>query len=142
MSCFRGSRPFDELLTVFKYSAVSESATVPSGVEIEKKRKSIGGAGAGELKKKRESIAGGADEKALVAADVVLVGDSATAVFASSVLAGNALYESNCARLAALGVPGPPTFLQPLWPGFMTDLSIRSKVGVTVCQQFSLVSVC
>jgi hypothetical protein len=114
---------------VFLSSAASDSAAVPSGTEIEKKRKATGAAGAGELKKKRESIAGGAEDKALSAADVVLVGDSATAVFASSVLAGNALYESNCARLAALGVPGPSTFLQPLWPGFMTDLSVRSKVS-------------
>lgn len=110
-------------------SGGADSAAASTSADVEKKRKSMGGAGGTEQKKKRESTAGAIDDKSIAGADVVLVGDSATAVFASSVLAGNALYESNCARLAALGVPGPPTFLQPLWPGFMTDLSVRSKVS-------------
>ena len=66
---------------------------------------------------------------------VVLLEDTDPAVFATSLLSGSALYEANCARLVALGIPGPQMFLNPQWPGFMTDLAIREKV----CRKYTSV---
>ncbi len=132
------------LMSSALYFSSGTSDGVGVAADSDKKRKSLGVAATGELKRKRDSIgganAGGLDsDKAAGGLDVVEVGDSATSVFASSVLAGQALYEANCERLASLGVPGPPVFLQPLWPGFMTDMAIRSKVFVMFIHIHSII---
>ena len=93
-----------------------------------------------ELKRKRASLeaAAAAVDSAPTpadgAADVVLTDEAATAQFANALLTGQALYEANTARLNTLGVPGPPAFLQPIWPSYMDDLPTREKVYTCLCQ--------
>jgi hypothetical protein len=62
--------------------------------------------------------------------DIMLLSGADPAIFASSLLTGDSLYQANCARLAALGVPGPQVFLSPQWPTFMNDLTTREKTFI------------
>lgn len=87
-----------------------------------------------ELKRKRASLEAAAGQDSGVAvpeatANVVLTDETAPALFANALLTGQALYEANTARLNTLGVPGPPAFLQPQWPSFMSELPTREKVA-------------
>lgn len=82
-----------------------------------------------ELKRKRASL----DAESIHAPpeqspDVVLTDEATPALFANALLTGHVLYEANTVRLNTLGVPGPPVFLQPIWPSFMNDLPTREKV--------------
>jgi hypothetical protein len=85
-----------------------------------------------ELKRKRASLEAAATADNMVpielGAEVLLTDETAPALFANALLTGHALYEANTARLNVLGVPGPPVFLQPIWPSFMSDLPTREKV--------------
>ena len=96
-----------------------------------------------ELKRKRASLEASASQDASGAtpepnASVVLTDEAAPALFANALLTGQALYEANTARLNTLGVPGPPAFLQPQWPSFMSDLPTREKVLNIVVMSFLL----
>ena len=64
--------------------------------------------------------------------ETVVSEDANSALFANALLFGNALYEANSSRLITLGVPGPPAFLQPRWPNFMSDLPTREKVNYCI----------
>jgi hypothetical protein len=94
------------------------------GSQLKRNRASLGAAG-GDATADAAAVAAGTDVKASDVA--ILTDESNPAMFANALLTGNALYEANTARLIILGIPGPPAFLQPMWPSFMNDLPSREK---------------